>query len=238
MGPGLTSLTELNLRGCSSFQSVSELLVLTALRSLVLDECSGLARVPHLTSLTTLTHVSMCYLGGLTNDGIVLPDFGAALQELDLSGCAVERLTDFSTLPNLRRLRLCRLAGFGGDTAEGLCPDLYLISCCAGLTDLSVAENEHLEALPALRRFTKLRRLDCSGCMRLTSLPNIGCCTALEHLGLLGCSALTSLPADISACTALKHLDLRFCTTLTSLPVDISACTALTELYCAGTKLL
>ena len=100
-----------------------------------------------------------------------------------------------------------------------------VLSCCRKLDG---------RALPAsIGRCRRLRRIDLSGCRRLTGgVPaSIGRLVALEELDLSYCESLSvplgGVPRTIRGCRHLKRLDLSRCWNLEGrLPVSLGACSS------------
>ena len=130
------------------------------------------------------------------------------------------------------------------EVADGKCPYLELrkseftklpygvFVACTRLTEIELAENTHITALPdSLGLLQDLGELNLNECTALVTLPEcFGDLHALTRLLLHECTSLTALPESFGQLKALTNLDLSYCTSLVTLPESFGRLQALTEL--------
>ncbi|KAG0586685.1 hypothetical protein KC19_2G108800 [Ceratodon purpureus] len=150
-------------------------------------------------------------------------DFGRALQGTLKRKCKCKnRYPDLRRLWSLQNLTIrhfCNkaksISGFSKRMSYLRTLDLSYCSFsrCDGVGDLIALEElkmvwcKKLKELPNLRRLTKLRKLDISGCWSITALPGFGALIAVATLDASCCFKLAQLP-DLSNLIHLETLHL------------------------------
>lgn len=139
----------------------------------------------------------------------------------------------------LRRIRACKIQGWGGVSLDlgslgltTLPPEIGLLTV---LKYLYLSDNRLSTLPPEIGQLTALTELDLSENHLSTLPPEIGRLKALKRL-ILSNNQLITLPPEIGRLRALTHLDLSN-GHLRMLPPEIGQLKALTELYLSNNQL-
>ncbi|XP_039164218.1 disease resistance protein RPV1-like isoform X1 [Eucalyptus grandis] len=151
---------------------------------------------------------------------------------------------EFTKVPNIRFLAMINgnLSGNFKDLFPELrwlswknCP-LYLQAtnfCPKNLLILDLSRTQMTEDWNGwiqLQVATRLKVLNMSNCLGLSTTPDLSAFTSLEKLILEGCRNLLLIDRSIGHLKCLKHLNLNACFLLQKLPVELGSLEALTEL--------
>ncbi|XP_039165453.1 disease resistance protein RPV1-like [Eucalyptus grandis] len=151
---------------------------------------------------------------------------------------------EFMKMPNIRFLGMTS-GNFSGDF-EGLFPELRWLSwkncplylhatnfCPKNLLVLDLSRTQITEGWNGwtqLKVAMKLKVLNLSNCLGLSTTPDLSAYSSLEILILVGCENLLQIDRSIGRLKCLKHLDLNVCHRLQMLPVELGSLEALTKL--------
>ncbi|XP_024191858.2 putative disease resistance protein At3g14460 [Rosa chinensis] len=160
------------------------------------------------------------------------------LKKIKLFDCPnCEGVPALGQLPNLRRVKICRMDNLKCVGADGL--DSFPL-----VEHMSIFGCPSLESIRITQGIASLRELIIKDCDNLTSLPTTQGGIASLELEISKCDRLSSLPSGLLLrCTSLK---LRYCPNLTSIfpitqdmpsslrKLTITACTGLSSLPLSG----
>ncbi|XP_010536127.1 PREDICTED: disease resistance protein TAO1-like isoform X2 [Tarenaya hassleriana] len=206
----LKSLRELNLSGCSDFDSFPEILErMDALSCLSLN---GTA-IKELPSSIDQLHVLSSLDLGNCKSLVSLPDGFCSLEslkDLNLSGCTkLENLPKCSS--NLNSMRMLRANRCNGHVIALLLESLlslrilHLSDCglsefpetltqLSSLMELDLSRNNFERIPPSIKEFNDLRSLDLTNCERLQSLPQLP--GGIRKLDASNCTALETISGN------------------------------------------
>ncbi|KAM1916216.1 hypothetical protein ACFX13_035977 [Malus domestica] len=264
-------LKSLNLCGTTVKELPSSIEFLPGLKTIQLQGCKRLSSIPKsICKLKYLERLDLSWCFELENFPEILEPM-EHLGSLNLSGRTVEELhSSIEFLPALKEIRLrdCKRLS---SIPKSICKLKYLeeldLSCCSQLENFpeNLEPMEHLKSLnlsgtivtelhSLIKFLPVLKRIQLSGCERLSSIPkNICKLKYLEELDLSYCSQLENFPeilepmehlkslnfsgtavkelhSLIKFLPALKRIQLRGCERLSSIPKSICKLKYLEEL--------
>lgn len=210
-------LVSLNLRRCTSLESLSKI-KLISLKTLILSDCSKFKTFQVISNKLEALYLDGTAIKELPCDiGILqrlvllnmkgckklkrLPDsLGQlkALEELILSGCS--KLNEFpETWGNMSRLEILLL----NETAIEEVPKVVIVR------RLCLSNNEKISRLPDLiNKFSQLQWLDLKYCKNLTHVPQLP--PNLQSLNVHGCCSLKTVAKPLVCSIPMKHINSTF----------------------------
>ncbi|XP_042520989.1 disease resistance protein RUN1-like [Macadamia integrifolia] len=238
-----STLTFLEVKSCISLQKLPDFSSLKNLRKLRLGDCKKLEVICGLVRMESLQEFSMYGCDTIES----LPEFPSTLTYLEVGICiSLKKLADFSSLKNLREIKLsnCKkleeIRGLG--ETESL-EDFLMYECDniesfpelpSTLARLEVGKCFSLQKLPDLSSLKNLKELKIYDCKKLEEIRGLGGTIFLKKLSLYECDIIESL-SELPL--ALSDLNVGNCVSLQKLP-DFSTLKNLRELRLRNCKKL
>ncbi|CAI5481942.1 unnamed protein product [Closterium sp. Yama58-4] len=228
---GLTSLTLLELRGCWRLYEVPQVLPLS-LQALWLSENQQLGSLPDISRLTGLRELCLHMVDAACIEAIGEHLSNVQHLELGLTAGAEESLSALTRLPRLRTLSVSTMRDAGLTELPAAITTLH------HLTSITI-DVENLSSLPHnLGVFSRLRKLDLSGCSSLVHLPaSLTQLSRLQELSV-SCTSIRLLPPGFAQLSRLRRLHLSYCKQLEALPDDLTELRMLEHVSTSGCDML
>ncbi|KAK0601780.1 hypothetical protein LWI29_027335 [Acer saccharum] len=205
------NITSLDLSGTAIKELHHSIARLNGLKELFLRRCENLETLPSGIHFESLISLDLSDCNNLTKFQQIS---GNNITSLDLSGTAIKELHhSIACLNGLKELFLRRCKNL-----ETLPSGIHFES----LTSLDLSNCNNLERIWEGRtEAPKLRRLNLSGCTRVTEIQGLSKSPLLESINLKDCSSLLDFPQLAQHLKNLCYLNRSGCNSLRSFPSDI-----------------